>query len=350
MDIVSFPNLGLEIPVSAVAFEVFGLKVHWYGLIIATGVLLAIIVSYYLTKHYPKVEKDPFIDGVLVSVTCGFIGARIYYVIFSLDMYKDNWLDVFKFWEGGLGIYGGVIGAAIAAVITCKIRKVDFPSFADLGAIGLLIGQTMGRWGNFFNQEAFGNNTESLFGMTSDKISAYLERNQASLEAMGTVVDPNLPVHPTFLYESVWCFIGLLIALTMVKRRKFNGQVFSFYIVWYSFGRFFIEGLRTDSLMIGSLKASQIVAVIGVVAGIAVLILGRRRAKAIGLKPLTDGAVLDESAEKAEVEIVSAESSVDEDKNATGEVISKETTIDEIKEITDETTEEATEEAGEEKI
>ncbi len=293
MDIVTFPSLGIEVPVSAEAFEIFGIKVHWYGLIIASGVLLAIIVTYYLTKHYPKVEKDPFIDVVLVSVICGFIGARIYYVIFSLDMYKDNWIKVFYFWEGGLGIYGGVIGALIAAVITCRIRKVDIPSFVDLGAIGLFIGQAMGRWGNFFNQEAFGDNTTSLFGMTSDKISAYLERNQASLEAMGTVVDPSLPVHPTFLYESVWCFIGLIIALTMVKRRKFNGQVFAFYIAWYSFGRFFIEGLRTDSLMIGPLKASQIVAVVGVIAGIVIFILGNKRAKTLGLKPLTDGAVLD---------------------------------------------------------
>ncbi len=345
MDTVSFPNLGIEVSISAEAFNIFGVSVHWYGLIIASGVLLAIIVTNYLTKHYPKVEKDPFLDVVLVSVVCGFIGARIYYVIFSLDMYKDNWLRVFYFWEGGLGIYGGVIGALIAAVVTCKIRKVDIPSFVDLGAIGLFIGQTMGRWGNFFNQEAFGDNTTSLFGMTSDKISAYLTRNQASLEAMGTIVDPDLPVHPTFLYESVWCFIGLIIALAMVKRRKFNGQVFAFYIAWYSFGRFFIEGLRTDSLMLGPLKASQIVAVVGIIAGIAIFILGNKKAKALSLKPLTDGYqpkdsnqedADDKSTNETFAEKVSAETNLNKNSDEISDLIESEVSVEtKISEVTD---------------
>ena len=186
------------------------------------------------------------------------VGARAYYVAFQWDNYKDNLKEIFNLRGGGLAIYGGIIGALIVAFIVCRIKKLPMLPVADAAFPGVMLGQAIGRWGNFFNMEAFGTNTTLPWGMTSDTISAYLSRHQAALAAQGIMVDPTLPVHPTFLYESLWNLIGVAILLLwLFPRRSYDGQITLGYTAWYGLGRFFVEGLRTDSLMWGSVRVSQ---------------------------------------------------------------------------------------------
>lgn len=177
---------------------------------------------------------------------------------FQWDNYKDNLKEIFNLRGGGLAIYGGIIGALIVAFIVCRIKKLPMLPVADAAFPGVMLGQAIGRWGNFFNMEAFGTNTTLPWGMTSDTISAYLSRHQAALAAQGIMVDPTLPVHPTFLYESLWNLIGVAILLLwLFPRRSYDGQITLGYTAWYGLGRFFVEGLRTDSLMWGSVRVSQ---------------------------------------------------------------------------------------------
>jgi len=254
---------GLKLNIDPVALNLFGFKIFWYGIIIATGFGLAVIYGFKKAKKF-DIDTDRLVDAVLVTAPAAIVGARLYYVLFS-------GLPLTQFFEirnGGLAILGAVIFASISAVIMCRIRKLNIIDVLDLAALGFLIGQSIGRWGNFVNQEAYGSLTgSSWFGMTGSRIQA----------DMGTTA----LVHPCFLYESLWCAGGFLLLHTLSKNRKFKGQLATLYLVWYGFGRFFIEGLRTDSLYIGDsfIRISQLLSALMVIAGIIIYILLYLKAK-----------------------------------------------------------------------
>ena len=272
---VYFDGLGIDFELPSVAFTVFGYQIHWYGMIIAFGFALAVL--YGGRKAYKwKMSLDGMTDVLLWGTLFGIICARLYYVAFEWDYYSVHLSEIPSIWNGGLAIYGGIIGALIGAAIGCKTGKINFLNLLDLGALGLLIGQGIGRWGNFFNQEAFGTNTDTaLFRMWSPKIHDTLEASSALLAQKGVTVDPNTPVHPTFLYESVWCLLSFLVLHIVVTYfRKFKGEVFMMYGVLYGLERMIVEGMRTDSLYIGStsIRVSQVLsAVIAAVALVALV-------------------------------------------------------------------------------
>lgn len=267
---ISFPKLGINLNIDNVAFSIGSKDIYWYGIIIAFGFAVAIAVAITLAKKY-GVSSETIYDIVIFGTPSAIVCARLYYVIFEWESYAQNSIDIFKIWNGGIAIYGAIIGAVVSSLIYCKVKKCNTPLVFDIGAVGLVIGQIFGRWGNFLNQEAFGGNTESIFGMTGNVIKESL--SQMAYDGLNVTAD--LPVHPTFLYESLWNVVVLAVLLFMFKRRKFDGQNFLTYISLYGLGRFFIEGLRTDSLYIGDLRVSQIVAastfVIGALAIIYVL-------------------------------------------------------------------------------
>ncbi len=272
-----FPELGWEFTVNSDAFTVFGLTIKWYGIMITLGLLLAFVYCFRRMKSY-GLDQDRVVDAVFFGLIGGIVGARAYFVLMQWDNYKDNLSSVFSIRDGGLAIYGGIIGSVIIGCIVAKIRKVRIAPLLDLAGMGFLIGQGFGRWGNFFNHEAFGSNTNLPWGMTSLRIQNYLSENaNMILETTGTQVDPLIPVHPCFLYESLWCFIGFLLIHLYSKKRKFDGEMFLLYVGWYGIGRFFIEGLRTDSLMIGHIRVSQLVAGICVLVAIIIILAKRRK-------------------------------------------------------------------------
>ena len=257
MEILRFPALGWEIPINRVAVSIGNLDIYWYGVIIAVGFGMGLWV--YLSHNRScGIHPDEGLDIILWSMLGAIVGARAYYVAFQWDHYKDNLKEIFNLRGGGLAIYGGIIGALIVAFIVCRSKKLPMLPVADAAFPGVMLGQAIGRWGNFFNMEAFGTNTTLPWGMTSDTISNYLSRHQAALLAQGVVVDPAMPVHPTFLYESLWNLIGVAVLLLwLFPRRSYDGQITLGYTAWYGLGRFFVEGLRTDSLMWGSVRVSQ---------------------------------------------------------------------------------------------
>lgn len=267
---VEFPNLfSGSFEINRVAFNIFGVDIYWYGIIIAIGVVVAFIYAMKRASQFGLIADYVF-DVVFVAIIFGFIGARAYYCIFI-----DNEINFFDLRHGGLGIYGGIILAAVAAAVMCKIRKVNLPSLFDMGGLGLLIGQCIGRWGNFVNQEAYGAPTAGNlpWGMTGTIIINQPEvvQKQAELDAAGAGI--YALVHPCFLYESLWCLLGFLVLHFYSKKlRSFDGEVFLLYVMWYGFGRFFIEGLRTDSLMLGDFKVSQIVAATSFVIALVIFI------------------------------------------------------------------------------
>ena len=283
MEILRFPALGWEIPINRVAVSIGGLDIYWYGVIIAAGFGLGLWV--FLSHNRTcGIHPDEGLDIILWAMVGAIVGARAYYVAFQWDNYKDNWKEIFNLRGGGLAIYGGIIGALIVAFIVCRAKKLPMLPVTDAAFPGVMLGQAIGRWGNFFNMEAFGCNTTLPWGMTSDTISSYLSRHQAALLAQGVTVDPSLPVHPTFLYESVWNLIGVAILLLwLFPRRSYDGQITLGYTAWYGLGRFFVEGLRTDSLMWGSVRVSQALGgvLFAVAAGLLVFFFLR------GRKPVT---------------------------------------------------------------
>lgn len=279
---ISFPKLNIEFPLYSEAFSIFGLSVKWYGILIMLGLLLAVIYCFRRMKDF-GIDDDRASDVVFVGFIGAVIGARLYYVFMSWDEYKDNLPSIFAIHSGGLAIYGGLIGAVLFGAAAARIRKVRFMPLLDLAGMGFLIGQAVGRWGNFFNHECFGSNTSLPWGMTSPKIQASLKANAADILTLtGVNVDPALPVHPCFLYESLWCVIGFALLHLYSKRRKFDGELFFMYIGWYGLGRVAIEGLRTDSLMIGHLRISQLVAGICVIVSIAAIFFIRHKIKMDG--------------------------------------------------------------------
>ncbi len=269
-------------------FNLFGMTftIRWYGAIIAFGFLLAVLFGGRMAYKW-KMNLDKMIDVLIYGTVFAIIGARLYYCIFNWEYYNQNISDVFKIWEGGLAIYGGLIGGILAAYITCRIRKLNFYNLLDLCAMGFLIGQGLGRWGNFTNQEAFGTNTSMPWGMWSPKTAEYITDHQADFAARGFTVEAGTYldkayVHPTFLYESIWCILGFFVLYLICKRfRKFSGQIFLCYGIWYGTGRMIIEGFRTDSLYIGNstIRVSQLLSALIVIASLTALIILLRKFK-----------------------------------------------------------------------
>lgn len=270
-DTLYFPGLGWEIELNRVAVTIFGRPIYWYGVMFALAFLLGVIYLLYRYKLF-GLDDDRMIDVLLVASLCGVVGARLYYVAFTWGpTYTQDPLKIFRVWEGGIAMYGSIIGAVLGILLMCKIRGVKLLPLLDLFSTALILGQAVGRWGNFFNIEAFGSNTDLPWGMTSNRIVEYLTRNRAALEAVGMQVDPAAPVHPTFFYESVWCLLGFALLAWYTSRRRFDGELTLIYFGWYGLGRAFIEGLRTDSLMAGTVRVSQVLAVLCVIASAAAL-------------------------------------------------------------------------------
>ena len=253
---------GFSIPSTLAHFSLGSMEftIKWYGVLIALGYLVALIAATHLAKR-AKIDVDKLYDAIIFGTLGAIVGARAYYIIFNLDYYLANPASIIRIDEGGLAIYGGVIGALLAGFITCRVRKLKALDAFDLAAVGFLAGQGIGRWGNFTNQEAFGTNTSLPWGMMSEKTTEYLVEHQDFMTAHGMTVDPYMGVHPTFLYESIWCLIGFVLLYFMFKNhRKFRGQIALSYGVWYGAERAFVEGLRTDSLYIAgtNIRVSQI--------------------------------------------------------------------------------------------
>ena len=253
---ISFPSLGIDIDPVRV-FDIGPLSIHMYGIIIAFGLVLAAV---YCMRRAPQfgLTEDHVLDGVLWVTPFAFLCARAYYCAFAWEMYADDPISVLYIWEGGIAIYGGVLGAVLGILVFCRVKKISLGATLDLVLPGFLIGQAIGRWGNFFNREAFGAETDSFLRMgLYDTIT-------------GTVTYH----HPTFLYESVWNALGFLVLHSLSKKREYDGQIALGYVAWYGLGRFFIEGLRTDSLYLPGteIRVSQLLAVVSFFAAAAVLI------------------------------------------------------------------------------
>ncbi len=255
---IAFPALGFSITVNRVAFHLFGKEIYWYGIIIAVGFALAL---FYCSKRIGDFgfTNDLLYDAVLLALPCAIICARIYYVVWEWDYYSQHPEDIIAIWNGGIAIYGGVIGALLAVGFYGKHKKISIPGTFDVAALGLLIGQCIGRWGNFINGEAHGTVTHTLLGMT---------------------VNGEGPFHPTFLYESLWNLVGFIILHILSKKwYHFRGQIFLSYLIWYGAGRAWIEGLRTDSLYIGTtgIRVSQMVAIVSCLVGVVLMALCLKR-------------------------------------------------------------------------
>ena len=282
INVVYFPGLGLEFELNRVAFSVLGHPIYWYGIIIAAGFLLAVTYGLWRAPRF-SMDPDVITDAIFLVVPSAIIGARAYYVIFNSSVCFDvngsfSFLKMIAFWDGGLAIYGGVIGTVISAVVFCQVRKVDFWSGMDITAYGLLIGQTVGRWGNFVNVECYGGITALPWRMCSESIANELWRGGLleSQQMYESILDGTLGVHPTFLYESLWNLLGFVLLVLLARRgRKFNGQMFLSYVIWYGLGRAAIEGMRTDSLYFfgTGIRSSQMLGILSAVVGIGLFAL-----------------------------------------------------------------------------
>ena len=284
--IVTFPGLGLEFELNPIAFSVFGWDVHWYGVIIACGFLLAVAYCYWRAPRF-GVDQERLIDMLFFAVPLCIIGARAYYVIFNPAVCFDadgsfSLYNMIAIWDGGLAIYGAIIMAILTVAVYCKVRRQNFWNYTDIGCFGVLIGQLVGRWGNFVNVEAFGGVTDLPWRMCSPSIADYLlQHGLVDEAAYQQVLDGTLGVHPTFFYESMWNLLGfILLVLIARKGRKFNGQLFLSYVVWYGVGRAVIEGLRTDSLYFfgTGLRSSQILGLASALVAIVVMAIRFRTA------------------------------------------------------------------------
>lgn len=246
---ILFPGLGLEININNVAFNIFGKDIYWYGLIIVSAMLLSMFLAKKDKNKY-GISWDDITTFLIWAISIGIISARIYYVIFKWDYFSLHLNEVFAIWNGGIAIYGAIIGALVTAIIFCKIKKINFLNLCDFCAPYLALAQSIGRWGNFVNREAFGGITNSILrmGIFDSNLNEYVF------------------VHPTFLYESLVTLFIFIVLMVIRKKKKFNGQFFYLYMIMYGIGRAVIEGMRTDSLMFGNIRVSQILAIIFAVA------------------------------------------------------------------------------------
>ena len=276
---INFPNLGIYLDHVGKNISIFGFSIAYYGIVIVTGMMIAIWIAQREAKRTGQ-NPEQYLDLAMIGIAAGILGARIYYVIFAWDYYKDDLLSIFNIRQGGLAIYGGIIGACIAVVIYSRKKKQNFSLLMDTASMSIVFGQIMGRWGNFFNREAFGDYTTNLFALQLP-VSA-VRANEITQKMWDHVVTVNgveyIQVHPTFLYESLWNVGVLLFLFWFRKRKKFNGEVFLMYLIGYGLGRIWIEGLRTDQLLLPvvGLPVSQLLSGCLVV-GCTILVVWKRK-------------------------------------------------------------------------
>ncbi len=275
---ISFPNLGIEIEKLNRFVTIFGYDVAYYGIIIGVGMLIALAIVMREARITGQSEED-YIDYAIVVLLLAVIGARLYYVIFSFDSYKDNLKEILNIREGGLAIYGGIIGGALGIAIVSLIKRINFLKVADSAVLGLVIGQAIGRWGNFVNREAYGGNTDSLFAMKIDTwdVGITAQEGVEYLDGLNRYIQ----VHPTFLYESVWNICLFVILMLFRKKKIYHGEVMLWYLCGYGIGRSIIEGMRTDQLIIGNtgVPVSQALSALLAVGSIIALIFFRVKYK-----------------------------------------------------------------------
>ena len=280
---IEFPNLGICLENVGKAITIHNFDIAYYGITIGIGMLMGILVSSWQAKRL-GVNPEHVIDIAMYGIVFGIIGARIYYVAFSWDMYKDDLLSILNLRQGGLAIYGGVIAAIITVFVFCKCKKLSAPLMFDTVGVGLVTGQAIGRWGNFFNREAFGEYTNNLLAMRLP-IEAVRRSDITDLMYDNLYVTSDgarfIQVHPTYLYESLWCLMVLVIMLLYTKHRKFDGEVFLLYLLGYGAGRFWIERLRTDQLLLPvvGFPVSQALAAVLVVGSLIAIAVIRIRLK-----------------------------------------------------------------------
>ena len=276
---ISFP--GLSIPpftVNPVACSVGGIEIRWYGVIIVLGIIAGFSYAAFRAKQ-SGLSLDDMLDYVLVALPLGIICARLYYVVFFNDGSYKTFYDVIAIWEGGLAIYGGVLGGLLGMFLVSRHKKNKFRAVLDCFAPGVMIGQIFGRWGNFFNAEAYGTLDHIDFPFIGRIFTPHFEENYPLRMVIENGFVGKIAVHPTFLYESVWNLLGLLLIHLFFNRKRFDGEVALWYFAWYGFGRFFIEGMRDDSLMLGSFRVSQILALVLFAASIVLIVIGSKKAK-----------------------------------------------------------------------
>lgn len=276
---IEFPNLGIRLSSVGDHITVFGYDIAFYGIIIGIGILAGIFIAAAEAKRTGQ-DPDDYYDLAIYAVIFSIIGARIYYVAFSWDMYRGDWKSILNIREGGLAIYGGVIAAIITVLIFARIKNMSAPLIFDTAGLGLVAGQAIGRWGNFFNREAFGEYTDNLLAMRlpmeavrSSDITETMRRHIETVDGIACI-----QVHPTFLYESLWCLMVLLLLLLYRRHKKFDGEVFLLYLFGYGLGRVWIEGLRTDQLLIPgtAVPVSQVLAGALIVASFFLIVYNRR--------------------------------------------------------------------------
>ena len=284
---IAFPNIGIYIPHLPKGITIGGFTIAFYGMIIAAGMLSGLWLACHQAQRTGQ-KKEVYTDFAIYAIIFSLIGARLYYVVFSWENYKDDLLQIFNTRGGGMAIYGAVIAAVLTAIIYCKVKKYNFFLLADTAVGGLVLGQIIGRYGNFFNREAFGEYTNSLFAMRLRVDQVNPANITELMKSHMTTVDcvQYIQVHPTFLYESLWNILVLVLILVFTTKKKFNGEIFLLYLVGYALGRVWIEGLRTDQLQIGStgIAVSQVLSGAIVIVGVVVWICVRRK---LGKKILT---------------------------------------------------------------
>lgn len=283
---INFPNLGVHLEHVGQKISIFGFDIAYYGMIIGIGILAGLLMAVWEAKR-TKQNPETYYDLALYAVIFSIIGARMYYVLFSWDMYKNDLLSIFNLREGGLAIYGGVIAAMITVFVFSRVKKISFGLLVDTAGLGLILGQIIGRWGNFFNREAFGEYTNNLFAMQlpvdAVRASDITEKMREHMEVINGI--EFIQVHPTFLYESVWNIGVLIVLLLWRKHKKFNGEICLMYLFGYGIGRFWVEGLRTDQLQFSNgIAASQVLAAVLVVVSVVWIIIGRRKSVQIKQK------------------------------------------------------------------
>ena len=278
MSHVSFPGLGLEFDINRVAFTIGSFEVYWYGVLIALGMFIGVILGQKNARKF-GIDQDKLYDVIIWGAFGALLGGRSFYVLFADDYKVTSIKQFFNLREGGTAFYGILTGALVTSFIVCKINHTKYLCLLDDLALGFLVGQGLGRWGNFFNQELFGTNTSLPWGMYSDTIARYISRNAEFLYEEHGIVLTDGPVHPTFLYESIWCFIGVVVISYFIPRRKFDGEIGLRYLLWNGIGRAFCESLRTDALFLGPIRISQAICITYATVSLIALVVIRNKIK-----------------------------------------------------------------------
>ena len=279
---INFPHLGIYLEHVGKSISIGGFTIAYYGIVIGIGIIGGLMLAQWQARRTGQ-DPEMYLDLAMIAVVLSIIGARVYYVVFAWDMYKDDLLSIFNIRNGGLAIYGGVLTAIATVFVFAKVKKQPFGLLTDTAGLGLILGQVVGRWGNFFNREAFGGYTDNLLAMQLP-VSA-VRRSDISADLAAHIMNVGgidyIQVHPTFLYESLWNLCVLLFLIWYSPKKKFHGEVFCLYLLLYGIGRFWIEGLRTDQLIFfgTGLAVSQMLAVVMVVVSLCIIAMGRKRQK-----------------------------------------------------------------------